>query len=202
PRRRFRRRRGRAERRMSGRAIAAEVRRVVSTRVCWVLLLILVGYVAFMAGTIGFAFSFDPESMGGPGGAPLPCEVAPIVYSMVTAVGYVIPVIFGALSVTGEVPHRTLTPTFLVTPSRAVVLAAKLIVGAVIGAVYGTAGLLAAVGIGAGIFAATGGETLLDQSDTWALLGRIVLAMAIWGVVGVGLGVLVPSQIGSIVAIR
>lgn len=180
---------------MIGRAIAAEFRKTFSTRVWWVLLLILVGYVAFIAGILGFAFSVDT------GGTPLPLDVAPLVYSMVTAIGYVFPVIFGALSVTGEVRHRTLTPTFLVTPTRGIVLAAKLVVGGVVGAVYGLAGVLTVVGLGAVIFGATDGDPMLDQPDVWALLNRIVLAMALWGLVGVGLGVLVPSQIGSIVAI-
>lgn len=185
---------------MIGRAIAAEFRRTFSTRSWWVLLIVLVGYVGFMAAIIGFAFTFDPSGSG-TGGTPLPIDVAPLVYSMVTAVGYVVPVIFGALSVTGEVRHRTLTPTFLVTPTRGVVLAAKLVVGAVIGALYGIAGLATSVGLGVAVFAAADVDTMLDQSDTWALLGRIVLAMAVWGLVGVGVGVLVPSQIGSIVAV-
>lgn len=186
---------------MIGRAIAAEFRKTFSTRMWWVLLVILVGYVAFLAAVIGLAATFDPEGLGGTGGGPLPFAIAPLVYSMVTSIGYLFPVIFGAVAVTGEVRHRTLTPTFLTTPSRGIVLAAKLVVGAIVGAVYGIAGLVAAVGLGGAILGAAGIDTLLDQSDTWAMLGRIVLAMAIWALVGVGLGVLVPSQIGSIVAI-
>ena len=40
----------------------------------------------------------------------------PLIYSVATAVGYVIPLILGTLSSTGEVRYQTLTPTFLAQP--------------------------------------------------------------------------------------
>lgn len=181
---------------MIGRAIASEWTKTFTTRAWWVLLLILVGYVGFAAAGIAFVFTLAPT-----GTDDLGEMLAPLAYSMVTASGFVFPVIFGALAVTGEVRHRTLTPTFLATPRRGAVLVAKLLLGAVIGAVYGIAGSVATVGLGGAILAATGGDPQLDRPDTWWLVARIVLAMALWGVLGVGLGVLVPSQIGAIVAI-
>jgi len=179
------------------RAVAAEFGKIVSTRLWWVLGLILFGYVGVSAAGIGFALSITPEQS-----APIPDGIlAPLVYSMTTATGFVFPVIFGAMSITAEVRHRTLTTVFLATPHRSVVLAAKAITGLVVGALYGIIGLVASVGLGAPVLAATGQQTLLEDGDTWLLLARIVLAMAVWGLVGVGVGVLLPSQIGSIVAI-
>jgi ABC-2 type transport system permease protein len=177
--------------------LSAEFQKVFSTRLWWVLALILFGYVGVSAAGIGFALSITPEEA-----APIPADfLAPLVYSMTTATGFVFPIIFGAMSITGEVRHRTLATVFLATPHRAVVLAAKAVTGFVIGAVYGVIGLVASVGLGAATLAATGQDTLFDDSDTWLLLGRIVLAMAVWGLVGVGVGVMIPSQIGSIVAV-
>ena len=183
---------------MFGRALAAEFGKALSTRMWWVLLLILIGYVGLAAAGIAFALTVTPEDSG----APFPTAgVAALVYSMVTASGFVFPIIFGAMSVTSEVRHRTLTATFLATPQRGAVLGSKVIVAVLVGALYGIVGLVAAVGIGAPLLAAADTDTALGESDTWAMLARIVLAMAIWGAVGVGLGVLVPSQVGSIVAI-
>ena len=180
------------------RAVSAEFRKILTTRLWWVLALIAFGYVGFTAVAIGFSLSVTPEEAG----MSLPDGfLAPLVYSMATSIGYVFPVIFGAMSITSEVRHRTLGTVFLATPNRSVVLAAKAIAGLVIGAVYGVAALAASVGLGAAVLTAVGAETLLDESDTWALIGRVVLAMALWGVVGVALGVLIPSQIGSIVTI-
>jgi hypothetical protein len=178
-------------------ALSAEAGKILSTRLWWVLALILFGYVGISAAGIGFALSITPENS-----APIPDGfLAPLVYSMTTATGFVFPVIFGAMSITSEVRHRTLTTVFLATPHRAVVLAAKAVLGVVVGAVYGVVGLLASVGLGAPVLAATGQQTLLGEGDTWLLLARIVLAMGLWGLLGVGVGVLLPSQIGSIVAI-
>jgi ABC-2 type transport system permease protein len=178
------------------RAVGAEFRKVFSTRLWWVLGLILFGYVGISAAGIGWALTLTPDEAG-----PMPFDLAPLVYAMTTATGFVFPVIFGAMSITGEVRHRTLATVFLATPHRGVVLAAKAVVGLLVGALYGVIGLVASVGLGAAVLAASGVETLLGEGDTWLLIGRIVLAMAIWGLVGVGVGVMIPSQIGSIVAI-
>jgi ABC-2 type transport system permease protein len=180
------------------RAVSAEFRKILTTRLWWVLALILFGYVGFSAAAIGFFLSITPEEAG----VPIPDDfLAPLVYSMATATGYVFPVIFGAMSITSEMRHRTIGTVFLATPNRSVVLAAKAVAGLVVGALYGVVALAGSVGLGAPVLAATGQETLLDDTDTWSMLGRILLAMALWGVVGVALGVLIPSQIGSIVTI-
>jgi ABC-type transport system involved in multi-copper enzyme maturation permease subunit len=179
------------------RAVAAEFRKIFSTRLWWVLGLILFGYVGASAAGIGFLLSVAPGET-----TPIPEDfLAPLVYSMTTASGFVFPVIFGAMSITGEVRHRTLATAFLATPRRGTVLAAKAVAGFAIGGLLGVLGLLGSVGLGAPVLAATGQQTLLGDGDTWLLFGRIVLAMAVWGLVGVGVGVMVPSQIGSIVAI-
>jgi ABC-type transport system involved in multi-copper enzyme maturation permease subunit len=179
------------------RAVAAEFRKTFSTRLWWVLGLILFGYVGASAAGIGFLLSITPDES-----TPIPPGfLAPLVYSMTTATGFVFPVIFGAMSITGEVRHRTLATAFLATPHRATVLAAKAVSGFAVGALLGVIGLLASVGLGAPVLAANGQDTVLGEGDTWLLFGRIVLAMAVWGLIGVGVGVMIPSQIGSIVAI-
>jgi ABC-2 type transport system permease protein len=180
------------------RAVGAEFRKVFSTRLWWVLALILFGYVGLSAA--GIAFLPSIASAEGGGGMP-DASIAPIVYSMTTATGFVFPVIFGAMSITGEIRHRTLGTAFLATPQRAVVLSAKALAAAVLGALFGLLGLAASVGLGALTLLATGQETLLGESETWLMFARIVLAMGVWGLVGVGVGVMIPSQIGSIVAI-
>lgn len=181
------------------RALAAEFRKVFSTRIWWVLALVLFGYVGFNTAAIGFAFTLAPDGGGMPPFAPE--MLTALVYSLATSTGYVFPVIFGALMVTAEIRYRTLATAFLATPQRGLVLAAKAVVGLVVGAVFGVVGAAASVGAGAPLLEVAGQSSLLGEGETWALIGRIVLAMALWGVVGVGVGVLVPSQIGSVVGI-
>lgn len=185
-------------------AVRAEFAKLVTVRLWWVLLLVLAGYVAFTAGIIALAFGGLGGALdGSQGNMPqLPDDaLPPIIYSIASSVGYVFPVLLGTLATTVEFRHQTLTPTFLATPRRGVVLAAKYVVLVVFGAVFGLGGLVASVGVGAPILAATDHTTGLGDPDTWLLLSRIVLAMAIWSIIGVGLGALIPSQVAAIVIV-
>jgi len=184
-------------------AVRAETMKLVTVRLWWILLLVLVGYIAFTAGLLAGLFGALGEQLAAtPGSAQLPASsLPPIVYSTASSIGYVFPVLLGALATTSEFRNQTLTPTFLATPRRGAVLAAKLLVLAVAGAGYGVAALVASIGVGAPILAATGNPTALDSQETWLLAARVVLAMALWAVIGVGLGVLVPNQVAVIVIV-
>ena len=114
---------------------------------------------------------------------------------------YVFPVLLGALATTGEFRHQTLTPTFLANPRRVTVLGAKSVSMLIAGAALGVVGLLASMGVGALVLNSFGVDPALADADTWALVGRSILAMALWAAIGVGLGVLVPSQVASIVIV-
>lgn len=189
--------------------IRAEALKLMSLRMWWVLALIMFGYVAFTAGLLGGIFGAMADDFAAAGDAPPPPGtpvlgpevLPPIVYSTATAVGYVFPLILGVLSATAEVRYQTLTPTFLATPRRGRVLAAKLIVIAIAGAAFGLVGLLGSVGPGAPLLAVQDVDPQLDSGDTWALFGRMVIACALWAVVGVGVGALIPNQIAAIVVV-
>lgn len=190
------------------RALAAEFQKTFTTRMWWLLAVLLVAYVALLAGGFGAFLGWaidDPEAAAAAGGGTAPItpgtDPAPLVYSFATSIGYVFPVLLGALTVTGEFRHRTLTPTFLATPKRGIVLTGKLVSQLLIGALLGVLAFAASVGAGAGALAAFGVDTGLDQTDTWAMIGRGVLAMALWAAIGVGLGSVVPNQVAAIVIV-
>jgi ABC-2 type transport system permease protein len=188
------------------RAIAAEFQKVFTTRMWWLLAILLVAYVAFLAGGLGAFLGWaveNPDAAADAGNTQMPpgMNLAPLVYSFASSVGYVFPVLLGALAVTSEFRHKTLTPTFLADPQRSVVLAAKFLSQLVLGAGLGVVAFATSVGAGAGALAAFGLDTGLDSSDTWALIGRGVLAMALWGTIGVGLGTLVTNQVAAIVIV-
>ncbi|CAN5138600.1 ABC transporter permease [soil metagenome] len=184
-------------------AVRAEVLKLTTTRLWWVLALILAGYVGFTAALLAGLFGALGDQLATQPNAPQlpPRLIPPVVYSTVTAVGYVFPLILGTLAVTSEVRYQTLTPTFLAEPKRGRVLTAKLLVLAAAGAVYGVVGLIVSMGLGAPILAATGTDSALGDSDTWALAGRVVLAMALWAVIGVGIGSLIQNQIAAVIVV-
>ena len=188
-------------------AIRAEFVKLVTTKMWWILLIVLFAYVAFTATILAFAFSTGMSSADGTGtpgqGAPqLPADaLPPIIYSIAHSIGYVFPLLLGTLAVTGEFRHQTLTPTFLATPRRGRVLAAKLVVMAIFGALYGVVAVIAAVGPGAAILSIDDGLTGLDDGELWLMFARIVLAMALWAIIGVGVGALIPNQVAAIVVV-
>ena len=189
------------------RSIAAEFQKVFTTRMWWLLALLLVGYVLVLAGGFGAFLGWavqNPEAAAETGsntGIPPGMDLPPLIYTFASSIGYVFPVLLGTLAVTSEFRHRTLTPTFLADPHRSVVLAGKFVSQIALGAGLGIAAFATSVGAGAAALAAFGLDTGLDQSDTWALIGRGVLAMALWGAIGVGLGSLVPNQVAAIVIV-
>lgn len=184
-------------------ALRAEIAKLLTTKIWWILAIILFLYVAGVSGGLGALFGFLSQSADADasGSAPPTDVLAPMLYGTVSTFGYVFPVLLGALAVTSEYRHQMLTPTFLATPKRGIVLAAKSVALLIFGAIYGVIGVIASVGAGAGALALFGLDTQLGESDTWAMIARAILALALWAVIGVGLGALIPNQVAAIVVI-
>lgn len=182
-------------------AIRAEFAKIFTTRLWWILLIVLIVYVAFLA--VILAAAFGGTLPGSESDAPqVPGDlIPPVIYSVAHSIGYVFPLLLGTLAVTGEFRHQTLTPTFLATPKRGLVLIAKLAVMAVIGALYGVGALIGSVSAGAGILSLSDGGTGLGDGDIWLLFARTILAMALWAVIGVGVGTLIPNQVAALVVV-
>jgi ABC-2 type transport system permease protein len=107
----------------------------------------------------------------------------------------------GALSITGEIRHGTIRPTFLVTPRRGEVVAAKVVISGLVGTAFGLVAAGVAVGVGSAALAARGIPITLDAGDyTLMPLGGIAAA-ALWAPIGLGLGALVRNQVATLVAI-
>lgn len=183
-------------------ATRSEATKVFSTMGWWILAIVLVLYVGSTAA--GLAFVFSASASGDlTGDAPVvPAEgLAPLLYSIGGSIGYVFPLLIGTLMVTTEFRHQTLTPTFLATPKRGMVLWAKLAAGVVIGAMYGVIAIVSAALPSAGVLAGFGLDTELGSGDTWALFARTLLALVLWTLVGIGVGTLVRNQVVAIVLV-
>ena len=122
-------------------------------------------------------------------------------YSTATAVGYVFPLLIGTLMVTTEFRHKTLTPTFLATPKRGLVLWAKILVGIGAGRAVRRGRRRVVGGTGGGVPRRLRPRHRITSGDTWALFGRMILAFVLWVLIGVGVGALVRNQVGAIVGV-
>jgi ABC-type transport system involved in multi-copper enzyme maturation permease subunit len=184
-------------------ATRAEYTKQFTTAMWWILGVVLVAYLGLVGAGLAFTLAATATgALSANNGAAIPAEhLAGIVYSIGASLGYVFPLLVGTLMVTSEYRHKTLTPTFLATPHRGTVISAKVIIGLVIGALYGVLTVIVSVGPPAGILAGYDIKTALDSGDTWAMLGRIVLAFALWALVGLGVGALVRNQVAAIVIV-
>jgi ABC-2 type transport system permease protein len=115
---------------------------------------------------------------------------------VISNVGTIAPVftlILGILVVTWEYRHGTITQTYLASPKREQVIGAKLAVSFAAGAT------VAALAIGVALVVAVFWVPVDLERGQWELVGRVVLAAAIWGVLGAGLGAFLQSQLGAII---
>jgi ABC-type transport system involved in multi-copper enzyme maturation permease subunit len=119
------------------------------------------------------------------------------VYTSGQFFGLLFMVILGSLVVTNEFFHQTATTTFLTTPRRTSVITSKLISASLIAAGFWVLSTVISLGVGSAFFAYK--DVAIPFGD-WAVTRSILmnlLAYVIWAVLGVGLGVLIRSQLGA-----
>jgi ABC-2 type transport system permease protein len=187
-------------------ALVTEYRKLVTTRLWWILLLAMIAYMAFLAALLAWGVSEGGGMAGSADGgsedlALTPEGVTRAVYSIAVTFGYVFPLVVGALTYPAELRHQTITPTFLAEPRRTVVLVAKLVSGTALGLVFGVAGTAASVGAGAAVLGLLGQPTFLDVPGTWRTLALSAVALALWAFVGVALGTVLTNQVAVVVVV-
>ena len=180
-------------------AIVSEYRKFFSTRMWWVLTLAMVAFFLIFSFGMSWAFGHEAAQNGMPASALDGLQYA--VYGLAPSMGYIFPVIIGALAVTAEYRHNTILPTFSGEPRRWVVMLAKTIAAVPMGFVIAVASTAACM-IGGGVgFSIEGIATQLMTATTLKNAGLSVLALTIWALVGVGLGMLIINQVGVILTV-
>ncbi|MGZ4412547.1 MAG: ABC transporter permease [Gaiellaceae bacterium] len=123
------------------------------------------------------------------------------VFQVGTRAGMLFAGLVGAVAITAEIRYGTIRPTFLVTPRRGPVIAAKLGISGLVGIVFG----LLAEGLMAGAatvaFSVRGISNELTGADYLQLLAGGATAAALWAVLGVGIGAVVRNQVGALVGL-
>lgn len=112
--------------------------------------------------------------------------------------GYLLALLLGALVVTTEFRHKTVTTTFLVTPHRPRMVAGKLILAAILGAVLAVIMLVGTV-IGGGLtLVARGGSFSAMIHQLPAVAPGMILVFALFAILGVGVGSVLTNQVAAL----
>jgi ABC-2 type transport system permease protein len=109
--------------------------------------------------------------------------------------------LLGAMSITAEIRHGTIRPTFLFSPRRGRVIAAKASVSILIGAGFGLVAGAVAVAAGTAVLRARGIHVQLDGGDYVLLVVGSAAAAALWAAIGVGVGAVIRNQVPTLVGI-
>jgi ABC-2 type transport system permease protein len=109
--------------------------------------------------------------------------------------------LLGAMAFTAEIRTGTIRPTFLVSPWRGRVVAAKVGSSAVMGAGFGLVASLLAAGLGTALLRARGVDIQLDGGDYALLIAGGAAASALWGAIGVGVGAIFRDQVPTLIGI-
>jgi len=168
--------------------VLAELLKARTTRSALGLALGLLAIVAFFGSVHAATFDESPFDRH-----PTSDNLGSIFFTPIFAI------FFGILASAGEYRHGTISQTLLVTPVREKLVAAKAVSAAIVGAALWAAAAALALVVCVIWFAARG--IPFDGGDAASTLLPAVAAAAMWAALGVGLGFILPSQVGAIISL-
>ncbi len=143
----------------------------------------------------------EASRAGSKGVAPITTAAGLSTVTTVTGFSMLLAAVLGAMITSGEFRHGTATLTYLAFPERGWVLAAKEIVAAASGAVFGLVSGVVSTAVGVGFAAGHRGALALGAGTLAGHVAGAMLGAALFGAVGAGLGSLVRSQLAGVTAL-
>ncbi|MGD9751936.1 MAG: ABC transporter permease [Acidimicrobiia bacterium] len=181
------------------RLVRAELLKIRTTRAWWALLigvaLATAGFVALQ----GVIALLGPETTGAPTGDVQDPATVRAIYVAGIGTAYLFALALGVLSSSGEFRHHTITATLLAAPDRVRVVVAKAVAVAGYGLLYGAAAVVVGIAVGVPFVLGGGGAARLTSDGVPRSLVLAVLAVALWGLVGLGVGTLIRNQVVALV---
>jgi ABC-2 type transport system permease protein len=174
-------------------ALRSELFKQRSTRTALSLVVAMLGLVLFVVLLHGFGVAAENVDSTS--------KQLTILFGWGEVLGALFAALLGAMSITGEIRHGTIRPTFLVTPERRRVVTAKVWASMLIGTGFGLVAGAVAAGVGTAALRARGIDVRLDVGDYALLVAGGAAAAALWAAIGVGVGAVIRSQVPALVGI-
>jgi ABC-2 type transport system permease protein len=185
-----------------GRLVKAEFRKILTTRLWWALLipavLLALGWAWGVSALLsGFIDDASDEQIF----SDLDIHVDALSWSSIALtrsmnIATVFPMVFGALALASEISRKTITTSFLTAPNRPSLLGAKAITYVLWGLLYGVV-VAGAASIGVAI--GSNSKYLPEAGDWILILLSGILACLLWTLLGMGVGALLGSPVGTLV---
>jgi ABC-2 type transport system permease protein len=178
------------------RLVRAEFAKLRTTRLVY-------GVAAAMAAFGVLTVVANATSAGQQGNPPLSADsfpmlvAAPVRHTLLAGAA----LLLGILGMTGEFRHHTVTQTFLVTPDRGRVVAAKLVAYPLAAIVLALATLAVTAAVATGWLAAKGITPSLLDARLGRVVGVALLGAGLCGLVGVGVAAPVRNQVAALVGV-
>lgn len=112
---------------------------------------------------------------------------------------YIVVFVLGVLGITTEFRYQTITPTVLQTPSRWAIITAKLITYALVGIAYSIVSVLVQIAIAVPWLSSKDITVDFGNSHVQHAIIGVVVVVALFGIVGIGIGALLRNQIVAVV---
>jgi ABC-2 type transport system permease protein len=178
------------------RLVRAEFTKLATTRLVY-------GVAAVMAAFGVLTVVANATTAGQQGNPPLSADsfpmlvAAPVRHTLLAGAA----LLLGILGMTGEFRHHTVTQTFLITPHRGRVVAAKLVAYPLAAIVLALATLAVTAAVATGWLAAKGITPSLLDARLGRVVGVALLGAGLCGLVGVGVAALVRNQVAALVGV-
>ena len=117
------------------------------------------------------------------------------VYNGGNTLARILALVVGIMTMGGEYRHKTMAVTYLATPRRVRVLAAKAAALFGYGLLYGAASVVAGVLVAVPFVLSQDASFYLDRAETWRSLGLGIFSIALWAMIGFGVGTLFRNMI-------
>lgn len=177
--------------------IAAELRKLFTTRTWWWILLISAAwtilYAALAIGLSKHSGQLTPSLSSADGQHAL--------FAISAGGAGTLVAVMAMAAVAGEYRHRTAATTFLATPHRQRVLMAQVITFLLVGIGYSLTCVVINLAVAIPWLATKGIHMSPFSDGNFAVLVAVILAAAIFGMIGAGLGAAVHSQLAAVVAV-
>jgi len=176
-------------------AIRSEWRKYLTTKLWWILLIVVVCGAALYAGLYGGLTAITVRATDSDADVFTTPATLSAIYNGGNTLTRILALVLGVMAMGAEYRHKTLASTYLATPHRWVVLAAKTIVVALFGALYGIANAVAGIVVALPLVGWFGGGLSLGDGGVWRSLLLGVLSLALWALLGMGVGILIRNMV-------